>query len=75
MNHQKMLKPMAIGVAVLFVLGLAGLPVLNYLPLLIILACPVMMMFMMGGMSHGGDKQDHSEHDHSRAGHDRREEP
>ena len=69
MNHQQMIKPMLIGVAVLSVLGLAGLPVLNYLPLLVILACPLMMMFMMGGMNHGGEKDD--QHDHSHAGHDR----
>jgi hypothetical protein len=73
MNHQKMIKPMLIGVAVLFVLGLAGLPVLDYLPLLILLACPLMMMFMMAGMNRGGDR--HGHHDESHAGRDRREEP
>ena len=73
MNHQQMLKPMLIGAAAFVVLGLLGLPVLNYLPLLIILGCPLMMIFMMGGHNHGGEAQDHSAHDHSHAGHDRRE--
>lgn len=34
----------------------------NWLPLLILLACPLMMVFMMRGMSHGrggGHSQDH----------------
>lgn len=74
MNHQKMIKPMLIGVGVLFVLGLAGLPVLNYVPLLIILACPLMMIFMMGGMNHGGAEKN-EQHDHSSADHDRRDAP
>ncbi len=74
MNHQQMIKPMLIGVGILFVLGLAGLPVLTYVPLLIILACPLMMMFMMGGMNHGGGDQG-EQHDHSHAGHTRRDEP
>lgn len=32
-NNQQMIKPMLISVGVLFVVGLAGLPVLNFLPL------------------------------------------
>jgi hypothetical protein len=69
-----MIKPMLIGVGILFVLGLAGLPVLTYVPLLIILACPLMMIFMMGGMNHGGG--DHgAQHDHSHAGHTPHDEP
>lgn len=68
MNHQQMIKPMLIGVAILFVLGLAGLPVLTYVPLLIILACPLMMIFMMGGMNHGGGDQG-AQHNHSPADH------
>ena len=73
MNHQQMIKPMLIGVGVLFVLGLAGLPVGNYLPLLILLACPLMMMSMMGGMNHGDESDE--QHDHSHTRHDRRDAP
>jgi hypothetical protein len=69
-----MIKPMLIGVGILFVLGLAGLPVLTYVPLLIILACPLMMMFMMGGMNHGGGGQG-AQHDHSHAGNTQHDEP
>lgn len=78
MNHQQMIKPMLIGVGIFAVLGIAGLPVLSYLPLLIILGCPLMMMFMMrgGGMGHdhGAAQHDH-DHDHTPAGSDRRDEP
>lgn len=74
MNHQQMIKPMLIGVGILFVLGLAGLPVLAYAPLLILLACPLMMIFMMGGMNHGGGDQG-AHHDHSNAGRTRPDEP
>jgi hypothetical protein len=54
MNHQQMIKPVLIGLALLLALGLAGLPVLDYVPLLFVLACPLMMIFMMGAMLHGG---------------------
>ena len=74
MNHQQMIKPMLIGVGILFVLGLAGLPVLAYAPLLIILACPLMMIFMMRGMDHGGGNDQAAQRD-PHAGHTRRDEP
>ena len=70
MNHQQMIKPMLIGAGVLVVLGVAGFPVGSYLPLLILLVCPLMMLFMMGGMNHGGGERS-DQHDHSHAGHDR----
>jgi len=73
-NHQQMIKPMLIGAALLFALGLAGLPVGNLLPFLILLACPLMMVFMMRGMNHGGGEQA-EQHDHSPAGGTRRDEP
>lgn len=73
MNHQQMVKPMLIGVAVLFALGLAGLPVLDYLPLLILLACPLMMLSMRRGMQGGSERGD--DHDRSPAGPNRRDEP
>lgn len=61
MNHQKMIKPMLIGAGVLVILGALGVPVLGYAPLLILLLCPVMMVFMMWGMGHG-DKDRGSTH-------------
>lgn len=71
MNHQQMLKPLVVGAAALVALGLLGLPVGTYLPFLVVLACPLMMVLMMRGMSHGSDEQDH--HGHSHAGHTRGE--
>ena len=62
MNHQQMIKPALIGLALLLALGLAGLPVLDYLPLLFLLACPLMMVFMMGGMHHGGGQAERHHH-------------
>lgn len=56
MDHQQMIKPALIGVALLFALGLAGLPVLAFLPVLFLLACPLMMIFMMGTMNHGSEQ-------------------
>lgn len=74
MNHEQMVKPMLIGIGVVLVLGLAGLPVLDYLPLLILLACPLMMIFMMGAMGHG-QGQSGKPHDHAGPGQDRRDQP
>ena len=49
----------------------------EYLPLLLLLACPLMMLFMMrgrGGMDHGGTNHDHdappTKHEDSPAHHD-----
>ena len=73
MNHQQMIKPMLVGAAVLVALGIAGVPVGNFLPFLILLACPLMMFFMMRGMDHGGSAD--RGHDQSHAGHSGHEEP
>lgn len=61
MNHQHMLKPVLIGAGVLVVLGVAGVPVPGLVLPLILLACPLMMFFMMRGMEHGG--RSHDEHE------------
>jgi len=64
-NHQRMLGPaLAVG---MIVVGLAvlGVPVITYLPILLVLACPLMMIFMMRGMGHG-------EHGDGQHGHDSR---
>ena len=74
MNHQNMLKPMLVGLAVFVGLGLAGLPVLNYLPFLIFLVCPIMMIFMMGGHGHANERDDDGQPGSSHTGHDRQEE-
>lgn len=64
----------AIALAVLIVgLAFAGVPLGTLLVLLLILACPLMMIFMMRGMDHGGTSHDHEhEHDHEQpsAGHE-----
>ena len=57
----------AIALAILVVgLAFAGVPVQTMLFGLIVLACPLMMMFMMGGHGgHGGSGQDgHSDQHH-----------
>lgn len=41
--------------------------------LLVAVMCTAMMTLMMAGMGHAGHRQDRTEHDHSHAGHDRRE--
>ena len=41
-------------VSVIAGLLIAGTPIRSALPLVFVLACPVMMMFMMGGMRGGG---------------------
>ena len=62
MNHQQMIKSALIGLALLVALGVAGLPVLDYLPLLFLLACPLMMILMMGAMHHGGEQPERDDH-------------
>lgn len=55
MNHTNYLRVAIGAVAVVAVLGLFGAPGGGYLPFaLILLVCPLMMFFMMRGMSHGG---------------------
>ena len=60
MNHQQMLKPMLVGAGVLATLALVGVPVGAVVLPLVLLACPLMMFFMMRNMDHGG--HDHSAH-------------
>ena len=55
MSHMKY---MLLGAAaVLGVALVAGMPLQSALPLAIFLACPLMMVFMMGG--HGGHETEH----------------
>lgn len=54
MNYQRFAGPAVIFVAALAVAAILGVPVLTYLPVAVVaLACPLMMVFMMRGMSHG----------------------
>ena len=57
----------AIAAAIAFVGALsAGVPLAGLAPVLIVLACPLMMIFMMKGMHGGGD----SEHRDTNEAHD-----
>ncbi|MEO7980681.1 MAG: DUF2933 domain-containing protein [Sporichthyaceae bacterium] len=68
MNHEQMVKPAVIAGAVLVALVIAGLPA-GYLGFLVlILACPLMMFFMMRGMDHGGGGTSHDHDQHATHG-------
>ena len=71
MYHSSHLKLVLGAIAVVVVLTALGVPMLSNLPLLgILLICPLMMFFMMRGMSHGASRDDetddtkHSTHQH-----------
>ena len=59
----------AIALAILIVgLAFAGVPLQTMLFGLLVLACPLMMMFMMGGHGGHGDGSDQQKHDHHTTG-------
>lgn len=68
MNHQKMVPYLVGAVAVAAVLSVFGVPLAALLPFAVLLACPLMMFFMMrgmggmGGMSGMGSQEDHTGH-------------
>jgi hypothetical protein len=76
--HGKMTSYLLVaGASIVVGLAIAGTPVRSLLPLVLLLACPLMMILMMGGMhgggTHGGGTQGQSmehrpedEHRHSR---------
>ena len=64
MNYERYFRPALFVLGGAAVLTVLGVPVLTYLPLLIVLACPLMMFFMMRGMDHGGGGC-HGSHDHN----------
>jgi len=45
--------------AVVGILLIAGVPLASLLPLALLLVCPLMMLFMMRGMGHGGERSEH----------------
>ncbi|HAS09091.1 MAG TPA: hypothetical protein DCS55_01005 [Acidimicrobiaceae bacterium] len=56
-NHRNHLNLLFAAAGVFIVLAALGVPVLSYLPLLAVLAiCPLMMVFMMRSMDHGGSE-------------------
>jgi hypothetical protein len=60
----------AIAAAIAFVGALwAGVPLAGLAPVLIILACPLMMIFMMKGMHGGGSDSQHRDTDEPRDQH------
>jgi Protein of unknown function (DUF2933) len=60
MLHDRMLTYLLAAVAIGTVLAIAGVPLAALLPYALLLACPLMMIFMMRGM--GGDGEDHTGH-------------
>ena len=64
MNNDSMFKFVLVGAGVFVALAALGVNVATLLPLLVILACPLMMIFMMRGMDHGGGHGDDHEHAH-----------
>ena len=64
MTHSNRMLPYLLGAAVVAALLIAfGAPLASLLPFAIVLACPLMMVFMMKGMAgmHGGG-EDHTGH-------------
>lgn len=66
MNQKQMINTAVIAGVVLVVLVIAGLP-FEYLGFLVlIVACPLMMFFMMRGMNRGGvESHDHDDDQHT----------
>ncbi|HVT75881.1 MAG TPA: DUF2933 domain-containing protein [Acidimicrobiales bacterium] len=72
MNTQRYIGPALAVIALVVVLRFLGVSLAASPFLLVLLVCPLMMLFMMRGMNHGGDDSDESEHDHSaHSGHGR----
>ncbi len=54
MSHERVLNALLVAAVIGIALAALGVPLLAYAPLLILLACPLMMFFMMRSMSNGG---------------------
>ena len=69
MSHSNRLLPYLFGAALLAAVLIAvGAPLASLLPFAVVLACPLMMLFMMKGMAgmHGGG-EDHTDHQSQRS--------
>lgn len=64
MNYTKMFPYLAGAALVAAVLIAVGAPLASLLPFALVLACPVMMIFMMRGMSGSASHDDHGGNGH-----------
>ncbi len=71
MDPRQLVKPLLLAAGLGIVLFAMGVPVYYLVLLLVIVACPLMMFFMMRGMDHSGatdrdraDEQAPSTHEH-----------
>ena len=62
MQHNRMVPYLFVAAALAAVLVAFGLPFASLLPFAVVLACPLMMVFMMRGMAGSHDKEDHTGH-------------
>jgi Flp pilus assembly protein TadB len=62
MQHNRMFPYLAAGAVVAAVLIAVGAPLTSLLPFVFVLACPLMMVFMMRGMAGSRDREDHTGH-------------
>ena len=62
MQHNRMFPYLAVAAVVAAVLIAVGAPFASLLPFALLLACPLMMFFMMRGMSGSHSAEDHTGH-------------
>ncbi len=62
MNHNRMFPYLAGTALAAAVLIAVGAPLASLLPFVLVLACPVMMIFMMRSMSGSASSDDHAGH-------------
>lgn len=72
MHHNRMFPYLAAGAVVAAVLIAVGAPLTSLLPFVLVLACPLMMIFMMRGMAGTRGREDHTGHgcEHDQTTHD-----
>jgi hypothetical protein len=62
MKLNRMFPYLIVAAAVAAVLIAVGVPIVSLLPVAVFLACPLMMVFMMRGMSGSHGSEDHTGH-------------